>query len=252
MDNEQAKLILSAYRPGGQDASEPFFAEALEQARLDPELGAWFTEQRRLDQLAHDALRAQTPPDGLRESLLLDRKIVGTTPFNRLRVRPARLVAIAAAVIFLFGISLLLKPGFHQPSSMDRQQFAEAIYELKQEGKMSLGKMASNPEELKAWLAAKGSPHDFTIPGSLENMEGIGCQTFVLNGAKVSLLCFMLDKNQMVHLFVIDEGAITDPPGANPIITKKGNAVAATWSSGGRTFLMTGTNLDEATLRRLI
>lgn len=62
----------------------------------------------------------------------------------------------------------------------------------------------------------------------------------------------MADKNQLVHLFVVDEQAITDPPSADPVITKKGNAVAATWSTGGRTFFMTGTNLNEETLRRLI
>src|SRR5258706_136048 len=38
MNNQEAKLILQAYRCGGQDASDPLFAEALEQARRDPEL----------------------------------------------------------------------------------------------------------------------------------------------------------------------------------------------------------------------
>jgi len=38
VNNHEAKLILQAYRPGGEDASDPLFAEALEQARRDPEL----------------------------------------------------------------------------------------------------------------------------------------------------------------------------------------------------------------------
>ena len=34
MDNREAKFILGAYRPNGQDAGHPRFSEALEQARL--------------------------------------------------------------------------------------------------------------------------------------------------------------------------------------------------------------------------
>jgi len=37
MNNQEAKFILAAYRPGGQDASDPLFAEALEQVRRDPD-----------------------------------------------------------------------------------------------------------------------------------------------------------------------------------------------------------------------
>ena len=49
MDNNDAKLILQVYRSGGEDASDPFFAEALEQARLDPALRTWFAEQQAKD-----------------------------------------------------------------------------------------------------------------------------------------------------------------------------------------------------------
>ena len=49
--NETAKFLLNAYRPNGADAQDPVFRDALEQAARDPELGAWFKEQRgfRLD-----------------------------------------------------------------------------------------------------------------------------------------------------------------------------------------------------------
>ena len=49
MNNEEAKLILQAYRPGGQDANDPRFREALEQARRDPELARWFANEQALD-----------------------------------------------------------------------------------------------------------------------------------------------------------------------------------------------------------
>ena len=42
MTNERAKFVLGAYRPNGADAKDPMFAEALEQAKRDPNLAAWF------------------------------------------------------------------------------------------------------------------------------------------------------------------------------------------------------------------
>ena len=42
MNNQEAKFILGAYRPGGRDAVDPMFSEALAQAGRDPELRAWF------------------------------------------------------------------------------------------------------------------------------------------------------------------------------------------------------------------
>lgn len=54
MDNREARFVLNAYRPGGQDAGDPRFAEALEQARRDPVLERWFSES-----LAFDAAMAE-------------------------------------------------------------------------------------------------------------------------------------------------------------------------------------------------
>lgn len=61
MTNHEAKFILSAYRPGGQDACEPMFEEALEQVRRDPELAAWFREERRFDESVSAALVQAVP-----------------------------------------------------------------------------------------------------------------------------------------------------------------------------------------------
>lgn len=257
MNNEQSKLILSAYRPGGEDASDPFFTEALEQSRLDPELGKWLADQRRFDQSFQSALQSIATPTGLLESLLLNRKVVrldnsSTAPSRGWGV-PGRWMALAAALILLLGIGLLLKPDSPVPgTTMSEMQFTGAIHDLKAGGKITLGKMASNTDELRAWLASQDAPHDFPLPASLQNLEGMGCQTFIINGAKVSLLCFMLEKNQLVHLFVVDESAITNPPGRSPVITRDGEAVAATWSAAGRTYVLVGEDLDEETLRLLI
>ena len=49
MKNQEAKFILGAYRPDGQDAGDPVFAEALSQAERDPDLRTWFERGRKFD-----------------------------------------------------------------------------------------------------------------------------------------------------------------------------------------------------------
>src|ERR1700733_2740914 len=112
MDNNHAKLILQAYRPGGEDASDPFFSEALEQTRLDPALGRWFAEQQAFDSRMRQVLESITPPRQLRDTIVLTQKI---TPFSRwARHRKptyAILVAAAACIGILLALGNLLHPG---------------------------------------------------------------------------------------------------------------------------------------------
>jgi hypothetical protein len=254
MDNEEAKLILIAYRPGGEDASDPFFAAALEQARLDPELGRWLTEQRRLDQKIQSTLKVDMPPNGLRESLLLSQKVVH---MERRGIRgmitsPVSWLGMAAVLALFLGVSLLFHPFGLFPTQMTEGQFVAAIHDMSDKGLISLGKMDSNIGELHSWLAAQGAPHDFSIPAKMNHLESLGCQSFIVNGVKVSLICYMLDKDRFVHLFVIDQGAIKNPPGESPSILHNDDRMMATWSNSGHIFLLTGTDLDEGILRRMI
>ncbi len=255
MDNEQAKLILTAYRPGGEDATDPYFAEALEQAQLDQELGQWLAAQRQHDQSLQAAIQSIAPPASLRQVLLLNRKVVhfNSAPSARRWIVPLAWTALAAAVALLIGLISLLPSGTPRPAkSLSAAQLAEAVHELKINGEITLGKMASHPDDLRAWLATQGAPSHFPLPASLTDLETIGCQTFLIDGIKVSLICFRLDKNQLVHLFVVDDQDMIDRPGRAPTLTQWGDFVAATWSADGRTFLLTGINLDEKTLRRLV
>ncbi len=70
MNNDEAKFILAAYRPNGQDATDPLFAEPLAQARRDPELQAWLDTQLAFDAAVAAKLHDLQPPLGLRDTLL--------------------------------------------------------------------------------------------------------------------------------------------------------------------------------------
>ena len=49
MDKEQAKFILQSFRPDGADAADTDFAEALQLAVEDRELGEWLADERATD-----------------------------------------------------------------------------------------------------------------------------------------------------------------------------------------------------------
>ena len=70
MTNQDAKLVLSAYRPNGADARDPFFEQALQQAKRDPELMEWFEKQRAFDCVMVAKLRTIEPPAGLNSQIL--------------------------------------------------------------------------------------------------------------------------------------------------------------------------------------
>ena len=66
MNRDDAMLILQSFRPGGQDAGDPRFADALVLARQDAELEAWFAKQQQFDaQICREFKSMPVPSDFL-------------------------------------------------------------------------------------------------------------------------------------------------------------------------------------------
>lgn len=70
MDKEQAKFLLSSFRPDGADAHMPEFADALRLAAEDREVGEWLAQERAADAAFAKALNDVPIPDGLRDEIL--------------------------------------------------------------------------------------------------------------------------------------------------------------------------------------
>ena len=70
MDKEQAKFILESYRPDGADAHGGIFAEALQLAVEDRELGEWLSNQRSEDAEFAKNLQDFAVPELLRRRIL--------------------------------------------------------------------------------------------------------------------------------------------------------------------------------------
>lgn len=62
MTSQEARRRLSACRWVKEDRSDPFFAEALDEAAREPSLAKWWEEQRALDEILARKLREISVP----------------------------------------------------------------------------------------------------------------------------------------------------------------------------------------------
>lgn len=69
MDLPQAKLILCSFRPNGSDLHDPAFAQALELAATNEELGRWLASERAQDLAFAESLAEVPIPESLREDI---------------------------------------------------------------------------------------------------------------------------------------------------------------------------------------
>ena len=249
MTTQEAKLILQAYRPGSADEADPVFSEALELARIDADLGAWLERQSAFDQIMGRALQHEIPPAGLRDAILARK----TSPQALKQSKPYRalsmLVSLTAALVLFVGIA-----SFHHGSNgMTAAAFSREALDIKEQGKIALEKMSSDPQTLRKWLADRGAPSDFVLPRGLNGVPSFGCQSFTMGGTKVSLICFDLGNNQVAHLFVVDTSALTDTSHSSlPRMHEDKGLAFATWTSGNKCFVLTGDNVSKESLQKLI
>jgi hypothetical protein len=249
MTTDEARLILQTYRKGGEDESDPHFAEALAVARADAALGAWFGEQQVFDAAMRDSLASLRPPADLRAAILTTKNEIP----QKARSSFAWSWAIAAAFAFLLGIGFFMMQPRTGTSEMTVASFTREALAIKEQNRIVLGTKNTDPRHLRAWLAERGAPHDFVIPPGLQGIPSLGCQSYLVNGTKVALICFDLGHNQVAHLFVVDKSFLADASSeTQPQLQSKNGLAFATWSAGGKSFVLTGDNVTEETLRRLI
>ena len=70
MDKEQARFVLRSFRPDGSDGADPQFAEALQLAHADVELGQWLADERSFDAAFAAALAEVKLPADLCRNIL--------------------------------------------------------------------------------------------------------------------------------------------------------------------------------------
>jgi uncharacterized membrane protein YbaN (DUF454 family) len=244
MNHQEAKLILSAFRPGGADAADPRFQEALERARRDPELAAWLARERRLDAALGGKVReGSLPPAQLKSAILAATRMVRSTPWFR---RPAWITAAAALLVGLLALAAMLLP---KSSDAEFARFERAMAEVLVSKEFRLDHLTPTAREAHQWLADRRV--DFVMPSKLEGQPTMGCRVIEWQGHQVSLVCFKLEGGETVHLFTVAREALADAPSSEPRFSTAGRYATAGWSSGNTVFLIASSR-GEPALRKVL
>ena len=244
--SDEARLLFSAYRPGGKDADDPIFAAAIEAAKNDPALAQWLAEQQAFDEAVAGHLRTVEIPADLRA------KILAGAAVSRRRARwaAARVWAVAAALALFAGLAALW-PGK-----------ADGLADWQKHGLAVLGEIVAAREPfdlqhrdaaaLTAWLRDHAVPQPAALPSTLEGKPTLGCKSIAWDGHKMSLVCFDLGGGVIVHLFTTDRAGLAHVPPDGPAhFARDGAWTVAMWNEGGKT-LMLATDKGEEPLRRVL
>jgi hypothetical protein len=235
MDNREAKFILNAYRPGGQDASDPRFAEALEQARRDPVLEQWFKKSIAFDATVTEKLRAVAAPVDLRENILAGVKISRPPRWSNRFIK----LAIAAALISMAIVGSLIWHETRPTHLAGWQNQALTVISSLVKNESSFDVQSHNPAELVSWLRSNRAPAAQALPVNLGKLESLGCKTFSWNGTPVSVICFMRPDGGLIHFVATAATPATDHIGnGKPTLLRRGNWTTATWREGDKIYML--------------
>jgi hypothetical protein len=262
MKNSEAKLILSAYRADGQDATDPQFAEALQQARLDPELSRWLAEQTSLDRVIGAQLQSVPVPADLKASILAGRKIIPMPKVSwwQRTLHPAATAAALAITLATIGFLSLHEPP-EPKASLDL--FTQDITDYLGKGYGVLPRHAHlastdagyfgamsyrmnfrspNFEDIRHWLMEHGGHADFASPEGLKKPINLGCGVMDWRGKRITLIAFQTGRSlpqDKVHLVIINSTDLPDVPHRGEARFDEGEEwTTVAWSNGPLTYLL--------------
>jgi hypothetical protein len=239
MNNNEAKFLLRAYRPGGRDAAAPAFAEALAQARQDPALGAWFAREQAFDTVVAGKLRTVAPPPGLREAILAG---VSVSQAPRETQRWPVWLAVAASVALLFGLAT-----WRLKTAVPMEPLAAfALHDARFEKHGGHGEAADDLKQVlenPATRLAAGLPIDFAT------LRATGCRTLSFNGHAVIEVCFERGGSEF-HIYVAQRADFPQLAAA-PQLARQDGWSAEQWADARHVYVV-ATSADPSALRALL
>ncbi|HVS51242.1 MAG TPA: hypothetical protein VHD62_02710 [Opitutaceae bacterium] len=246
MTNDEAKFLLNAYRPGGRDASEPAFASALQQAKSDPVLAAWFAREQAHGAAVAAKLREIAPPAALRDAILAGARASGGAPLRRW-TQPAWLAAAAGLVVLLSVAALVWRRAV--PTQVDAQALAEFAIEDTAHGRH--GGHGAATSALQAKLSQPATRLMSGLPVDFAALKSTGCRTLRVAGRDVLEVCFARDGTEF-HLYVAQRAG--DAHAAEQVgsaFMSKGGLCCASWEDATHQFaVVSGASLEA--VRRLL
>lgn len=231
---EIKEALLRRHPESGEAEAEG--AEALAQAKADPELRAWWGRQERFDEKMRASLHSIQPPRQLKERILAGRKII---PLWR---RPALAWFAAAAALALIAGTVLwtLRPVEDRTfAGFQSRMVGFALREYRMEIE------TNSPAAVQAHFRQHDTPAGFPLPASLSAQPVKGGASLTWKGHPVSMLCFDWGGDETLYLFVIPEEKVVNPPAAQPEVRPYKTITTAHWKENGLVYLLVGAPGDE-------
>jgi hypothetical protein len=245
MNNQEAKFILGAYRPDGQDAGNPMFAGALGQVEHDPELRIWFERERKFDTAVSQKIQTLAPPPELRGAILAGGR--ASRPRRRWWSNPLWMAA-AAAIAIITTVSIIV-PRSSGPAIADLASFA--LNDLNQ----AHGEHVGYPPGLSPLQTQLGETRTpLTTAGAikidLEELRRKKCRSIQLGGREVFEICFNRD-GTWYHLFAASRAGFS-PGDVDPkaLIKSQGEFAVTAWADAKFVYALVAPGSEA--LRRLI
>jgi len=230
MNEQEARLILQAYRPGaGPD--DPEVAVALQEAARNPELGRWFAEEQAFDRAIAAHLGNVPAPFGLKTRILAQ---LGRPAAPH---RWSWAVKLAGVVALLFLITQLVSL-FHPavPEAQVSNYAREMVSFIRLGGALDME--SDDLGQIKEWLSKKEASPGF-VPPRLAALQPLGCRLLSFRGQTVTLICFKRDNDRLAHLFVVDRAALPQmKSGAPPVFAGVGDWMTASWVENDRVYMI--------------
>lgn len=273
MTRDEAKRILATCRPDGPETRDPLATEALALAQRDPELRRWFEQHAAFQSAVRESLRQVPVPGDLAERILAARRASadGLAPSDAqagasrtaggtqqpapaprlpLPLRPSlaalRRLALAAAVLLLAALSLVVfRPARAEDSFATFR--ARMVRSALREYRMDI--VTNDMAQIRQFLAAHQAPADYEITGGLARLAPVGAGLLSWQGQRVSMVCLDSGQNDIFFLFIVDPRAVRRPPPAQPEFARVNKLATASWTRGGRCYVLAAAR-DLDTLRR--
>lgn len=248
MNNEQARFLLRAYRPGGRDADDAAFSEALQQAQADPALGAWFEGQQAFDAAVAARLQAVTPPPGLREAILTGARLSRAEP--RTWWRSAGWLAMAASLAVIASLVATYRVWRPGPAQAELAQIAD--FALTEPAVAhDAGPHADHLGAFGAWLQNPAIRITSDPPVDLAQLKAQGCRAVNIAGHEVFEVCFNRNGG-WYHLYLARRSDFAPAQGpAGPVFREQGQRATVAWTDQECAYVLMARGGADA-LRRIL
>jgi hypothetical protein len=230
VNNAEAKKILIACRPGTDDLRSPEARGALELARHDAELLAWWEQQRAWHDGVRESFASIPVPSRLQERVLARAKVI-EVPWWRQRV----VWQAAALLILLATLALLFLPSRREDTFQTfRSRMVRSVLRT-----YSMDIVTNDMTQIRNHLATNQAPADYVLPPGLDKLPALGGGALGWQDRRASMICLDSLTNGTLFLFVVDEAAVKRAPGAPEYAAIK-NLMTVSWSSGGKAYVLAG------------